>query len=510
MKAKAIPYINYLKILGIMAIFALPLFIFECSTDTYVLINEGLAEYSRLMLSNGRVITALFFYLCGLIGCNVYVFYYISFTLSLVFSALAVYQLYIVLSGHFKKNTALILSFITVINPLSLEYFLFIEKGMFLLSILFITFAIRFYSKFLEGKSYYILLSSLFIMLSALIYQPLPALFVPIALSLLLVKSRDTNQLIVDTVWTVFAYGLGMGLALAVNLTVGSSSRAGGTIYPSNILKALTIGTPLISVLVFLGVLIALFAICIFTTKRESKIINSEVLFKFLKCSFIFLGTVLAIVLPFVFVNPEEVWLPLRIIYPLGALIGALSIFLLGKSSIFTVSEKKEAALPKSRKSVRDNTGLSYGETEGTNGKKGKALVALSAVFIAFTFCLLQAMFIGRVLNNKQDRELILKIGEEIAEYEKESGIEIKYISIYYDREPTKSNPFVLKLGDSNVRALTKSWSDVNAINYYLGKDYEKLSPLLNVRLDYETYNWDSFDTEQLHFVDNTLHLCVY
>ena len=61
-----------------------------------------------------------------------------------------------------------------------------------------------------------------------------------------------------------------------------------------------------------------------------------------------------------------------------------------------------------------------------------------------------------------------------------------------------------------NTRAFVEFWSDVNAVNCYLGRHYERGV----AQAEYNDYfygkNWDDFSAEQLVFDGDTLHLCVY
>ena len=56
------------------------------------------------------------------------------------------------------------------------------------------------------------------------------------------------------------------------------------------------------------------------------------------------------------------------------------------------------------------------------------------------------------------------------------------------------------------------SWGDVNLINYYCNRNYEKTSMLDEVyTLYFEGKNWDSLVLdEQAVFLDDTLYLAMY
>ena len=143
--------------------------------------------------------------------------------------------------------------------------------------------------------------------------------------------------------------------------------------------------------------------------------------------------------------------------------------------------------------------------------RKSKAFIFACAV--SLLLCLFfEIMIWGRLQNNAADEALCRRIGDEIAEYEKESGNEILYVSISHDAKITKTNPWVVSIGDANVRAFSKEWSDVAHINVLLNKSYQKAPVSDEVyQAHFAGKNWSEFSAEeQLVFDGNTLHICVY
>ena len=130
-------------------------------------------------------------------------------------------------------------------------------------------------------------------------------------------------------------------------------------------------------------------------------------------------------------------------------------------------------------------------------------------IFVAeLIFC--QTVVIGRLVNNRTDERLCEQIAEMIENYEDGSGEQIKQICIYYDSAITKRNPGVLKIGDSNVRAFSKTWSDVEHMNVILGRDFAECAQNPEYAAYFASQNWDAFSGDQLIFDGETLHLCVY
>ena len=58
--------------------------------------------------------------------------------------------------------------------------------------------------------------------------------------------------------------------------------------------------------------------------------------------------------------------------------------------------------------------------------------------------------------------------------------------------------------------SFNQSWSDLSALNYYLGTNYEKVDPVEKYDIYFSEKNWDHLSQGQLIFDGDTLHLCIY
>ena len=98
-----------------------------------------------------------------------------------------------------------------------------------------------------------------------------------------------------------------------------------------------------------------------------------------------------------------------------------------------------------------------------------------------------------------------------ISAYEEAEVIEVLYVSISHDAKLTKCNPWVLAIGDSNVRAFSKEWSDVTHLNVLLERNFQKVAVSPSVYNEhFAERDWTKFQDEQLVFEGQTLHICVY
>jgi len=142
------------------------------------------------------------------------------------------------------------------------------------------------------------------------------------------------------------------------------------------------------------------------------------------------------------------------------------------------------------------------------NAKNWQFATFLSVICIEFA--LFETIFAGRYINNYTDEKEVNLIGKYIKEYEQESGNEITKLSFYKDKDSHYSHKGAICLG-INLKSFMTDWSDLNSVNVYLKTSYQKVE---NDALIYDTYfkdlKADSFNKNQLVFVDNILHIYVY
>ncbi len=454
------------------------LFYPEYSTDSYVIAANGVKEYSSVAFNSGRAISALFFFIVGVICNSFYFLYYVSFLLALACATLSIKLLAGTLDGIGLKHTY-VLSGLIVLNPLCLEYFLFAEKGMFFLGILFIVIAFKCFCAFKRERLYALPICALFIGMAAFIYQPLCALFVPLVLLYICVAKNGCRKIVKHTLVAALTYGIGL-LFNVFFLAVFTENSRMKSFNPSSVGETFFFAGWWQSLLIYIGAFALLFLIVAFFGYKVGHTFKSkEVISLWLKCSFISVGTICAVFLQFLFVASEEIWFPFRVIYPLGALIGVFVLLI--KWEFFPFGRFKK------------HTGI-----------------AAICLFFILEIIFLQVMLVGRIINNSTDHSLCREIGEEISAYENRTGSKITKISIYHDKSITHRNPFVTKLGDSNVRAFSKSWSDINSINAVLGTNYEKVPRNQYYEEYFSALDWTEFSKDQLIFDGDTLHLCVY
>ena len=485
------------KVLGFsllaVLLFCLPFFKMEYATDTYTMIQVGYRAFGDSMFQNGRLVTGAALYLFDLFQPDIACFYYVSFALAILFAWLAVTAMTNLLLKRFPFKIAFPMAFLTVLNPLSVEYFLFIEKGYFMLAICMSVLALVFFTEALEGRYRRLPLSYLCLTVSAFTYQPLPGLFAVLAVPFALLHAKSFGRLVKSLLLAISIYGFGAFLNFLFIKLVGGSARAGDGIYFSNLWHSYLLAGPTVTPLSYLLFFTVLLLACIGSVKKKGyKAFSKQTFALFGACAVTFAAALTVTFIPFLFTDPSAVWFPCRIIYPIGTLIGTLPL-------LFYATERK----PEKPRWFS----VFFRKPKPAPRQGSRALTVL----LLCSYIFFQVVMVGRLCNNMADHALCREIGGYIDEYESATGNKITSVSIYYDTKLSKYNPGVLFLGDSNVRAFSKEWSDVAHMNVVLGRSFEKAPCSETVYAQFfADQSWDSFHRDQLVFEGNTLHLCVY
>ena len=465
-----------------------PLFKMEYATDTYCAYGIALSGIGDAMFTNGRYITGLFAYLFYHLNLSIPAFYFTSFILAIIFMSFAIYTLYTVLREHMSRWLGFLIAFVSVFNLAGIEYFLFLEKGAFAFSIFMAILALKCFVGFLQGKKYQIVLSFLFLILSALTYQIIPGVFVTLCVVFIVKYSKSAKSFIINNILAVCIYGSGtISDYLIVRLTQ-NNQRVDSAMHLSNIFKfysfnTMKIGFAFLYLIIFVLSLVLFFAIRHFAYKERP--CKSSVLI-YSKYLYIVLGAMAVTVLPFVFVKPNEVWFMFRVAYPIFSLPGAIFIALFYQLNDSGNESKKKAFVSK--------------------------IILISIISISVIF--FNVLNFSRLINNEKDEELFNTIYSEIEAYEQKSSTKITRITIYYDKNLTHVNPNVLHIGDCNLRAYSRHWSDVNLFVALSGRGFIRTYDNKLINQEYKSYflsqDWDCYSDEQLIFDGDTLHLCIY
>lgn len=150
--------------------------------------------------------------------------------------------------------------------------------------------------------------------------------------------------------------------------------------------------------------------------------------------------------------------------------------------------------------------------------KKNRAACGLACAagtaFLLFNMLSLQYSAADTVRTNALDKYYILQIADRIQAYEQENQIEVTKIGVCYDASlEYKYSGYVDNeyYGELLTKAFMNEWSDVNAVNYYSGRNFSKTEVPLEIQNQVRLQNWDNINLEeQMIFCGNEVYIAVY
>ena len=469
---------------AITVIFFGVLFKIEYATDTYATFSFSIKELCNQFVSCGRFFIVLTGSLLKILNLNDNVCYFISFIFAIVCMVISQYKLYNIIKEDIKCNgLRIIIPTLIILNVFSIELFLFIEKGIMIFSVLMCICALEDIIKLFEkDEKKYIVYALIYMLFANFSYQGVTGIFIAISIIYILKYSKTIKEFLKNNIIVAFIYGFPalVDYILIKILTVGS--RVSGEIIWLDSLKKIIKGTVnmvgttynLLPNYLYLGLLTTIILILLLQIIAK----NNKKIIEILKIVYIFTGVMVVTVIPQIMQNTDFIWLVPRSTYSFAALYGILVLYLLMNYDVYTFIKK--------------------------------FIFALSIVLIVFQLYSFNRISIDRYKVNVLDYEITKKVCEYIDEYEFQTGNKIEKIALYKDQSPEYSYSGIFTNGDINIKAFAKDWSILYIINYY----YDRM--LIPVQIDEEKQeefnkiNWTTFDSKQIIFEDNTLHLCMY
>ncbi|MCQ2548455.1 MAG: glucosyltransferase domain-containing protein [Lachnospiraceae bacterium] len=459
-----------------------------------------------MLFTNGRVVNGIIYYLFTIAELPATVVYFISYASALFFLTLS-----ICVYGHILykviKNTFLsaFLAFIIIVNPFSIEYFLFIEKGLFFCAIFLCTLASYFTIRFFNTNSPKYLLDTLIALIFAVfMYQISLGLYVilclPFVISASTLPTEEANNnrflkpltiFIKRNIILALMYGLVLGSAYFVTDTLFKSERV--TSRNSFSFRVFPVLSNLIKInkdpyyhlpnnyLLLLYLLIFIYIVVVFIHSKKTY----QKVFLFFSLLYVTIGTTLISLAPFILGVTNDY--ACRTIYPFGAIWGIMIATVL-KCSSYGITSAEEKTASKRR--------LYY-------------VFAILLFSISVNYILFRGVFIDRYKSNQTDKYICQMVGERIKEYEEETGKKITTICFYKDQSLTWGIDGAFQNGLLD-RAHAIGWSRLDSINYYLASNYAEGNPSEKYKQYFLEYNWNFYSDRQLIFEGDTLHFCVY
>lgn len=459
----------------------------EFATDTYAVCNFSAKALFEQFASSGRFVTAIIGAILKLLNIKNETMYIYSFILAIICMIISQYKLYKIIKIDVKNNIlSKIIPILIVLNPFSVELFLFIEKGIMVMAVLMCIFALENIIKsFEEKKKKYIIYATIYMFIASCSYQGVVGIFVAISLIYILKYSKSIKEFIINNIVVALVYGIPAIADYILVKILYSSSRINGEIILSKSLEKIYSSTidmikstyALLPKYFFVGLVGIIILILIYKIITEKKL-NKSKFADLGKIIYILAGTIVVTIAPQLMQSTDQIWFVSRSTYTFASLYGILVLYLFINHQV-------------------------------DNWMKNIVII-LSIVLLITQFYKFYIIEIDRYKVNAIDYEITQKICEEMNEYEKKTGNQITKIAIYQDSLPGYTYKGIFATGDTNIKAYSKDWSTIFIINYYSGRNLTSIDIDSKIAEEFNKNNWDNFDKEQLVFEGNTLHLCRY
>lgn len=465
------------------------------ATDTYLTFESFDVAAKDMLLRNGRPIIALFYELHFLSGLPNTFFYYSSAFFALLFLGAAVWLYNKLLRRYgLSENIGILLAFASIANIYIIEYFMFIEKFGFMLAILFNVIGVWCMNAFWENKNTptrtRYLIGAIFAMTVAVFtYQGTVALFVILSIPIAFYYAKSFGDYVRNIFAIGFAYATPILLAFVAFKTIFNNTRIATSIDFSAELWEFWWGLQessretfsILPPYTFLAVVAIVLLAAVFSSIHTSKK-------AYLEWLNLLVLVAACCVFPAATILQGSGWWASRTVYPLASIAAALVI-----------------------NSYVNTPPLPRGGGRERNAVSKTISVAVIVTLLVIQYISFNRIYMDKYKSNALDENRCYYIGEAINEYEETNKIKVQKIAFYTDDDTAiPAYPRLFCKDDLIVSSFLTEWSNLNAMNYYLGTDYEKADPVEKYDAYFSSKNWDYLSQEQLIFDGDTLHLCIY
>ncbi len=479
------------KKLYLFGIFTLLFFgiysIMQYAPDTYSVFTNTTRQNLTHLFSCGRLVTGVF--ICGTIGIlklNPITVYMISYGLAIICTIISLYKIYKLFEEDIKDSKlSILVALLVIINIFSIELFVYVEKGILMLSVLLCVLSVEQIKKFFEGNKKSFLLAIFFMIIANCCYQGTVGLVIALGMLYIIKYSKNVKEFIKNNIIVALIYGIPAILNFLMVRFLFTNSRVKGEIIFVESLKKIYEGTKnmifenygLFPKYLFTIILLGLIVAIIYQIVKKKENIKTKTL-EILGIFYIIIGTIFVTIAPQIMQDTNSIWFVARSSYPVASLIGILLIYLTMKSQI---------------------------------KQKAKMAILISAtIFLGIQLISFMSYGIDNYIVNKIDRQNVEQINAKIIEYEEKTGKQITKIAFYGDKNPNYTYPNIKATGDMNLKALFKDWSALRIIRYYTGKGLEQVEKNEEIEKSFKEKDWNYYDNEQLIFKDDVLHLCNF
>lgn len=462
--------------------------IMQNALDTYSVFSTGAREITKHFASCGRFVTAgSTALLLGLLKLGQVKIYYLSYALALICTILSLYKFNKIIKEDVKNRfISILISTLVIINPFSLELYIYIEKGIMILSILLCVLAFEQITKYFIDKNKKSIFKAIVLMFVAnCCYQGTIGLFVVISLVYILKHSKDVKQFIKNNVIVALTYGIPTIINFLLIKLFFTNGRISGEIILSESIKKVTDGIidvfqksyGLLPEYVFSFSMIGIVVFILYKIIKQ-KCSSKEKTLKLLSVIYIIGISLLVTIAPQLCQSTESIWLVPRSSYPLASVIGVLILYLFVNFDI--------------KNAMKNIIGVLF-------------VIFLSIQFVTFT-----KHSINGYIVNYEDKQNMLQIIDYINDYENRTGIIVNKVALYNDKNPLYTYKGIETIKDMNLKAFSSDWALVALIKYYTNKDFELVEKDEQIELNFKQKDWNYFSNEQIIIKDDVVHICNF
>lgn len=480
--------IIYLLSLLVSLVFFGGFCLLQFSPDTYSVFSSTPLSIASHFGSCGRYVTQFFiFVFMHIFKLPHLVIYYFSYFLGLLCLSISISRLFNLMNKDVKnKYLCFILSTAMVINPFSIELFMYIEKGVMTLAILLCILAVEKVDIGLKTRKIkHFIISLIYMFIANCCYQGVVGFFVVCSLVLIIKYGKSFKSFLFNNLYVAFIYGISTGLNyISIKLFFVNQRFGGSKVFSESIrkiiygIKGMLVETYNILPSYFYFILCSLVMIlCIVIFFKTKNSFKCKIL-KILAIVYIIIVSLLATVAPQLFQNTNSIWFVARSSYPM---LSVICILIWYAFINFKSDFKYEFCF-------------------------SLIIICLLAVqFVYFT-----RMTIDNYIGNYEDRVLSEKLIRAIDDYEVSKGLKVENISIYSDKSILYAYPWLKTSGDMNIRAYSVNWCFTKALEFYSGRSFNEVENDIKIKKYFSSYDWNSFDNKQIIFDGNTVHISIY
>ena len=450
------------------------------TVDTYSYDFE--AKPGKQLATLGRLISAAFIFVFSKI--NVDFMYIVSFLLAIITTTLSMYKLNEILKRNIKNEVITVLiSVLVIINFDTLELFMFIEKGIMMLSVLLTVLAIGHLDNALKGdkRAWITILIEMF--LANCCYQGTVGLFVAVGVIYIIKNSKNIIEFIKNNIIVCLLYAIPAFVDLLIVKFIFNNDRIENSVglkekllhvikTTQDILTTTFDILPKYFYLTILIIIIALFIISLIKNKEKA----SKIILNILGLIYIIAAVLVLAMAPQIIAG--DVYIVPRNVYCFGALIPIVLIFMYREVKVDKISNI--------------------------------IVVLLQIVLAVSLYYNFSDIIIDNYYTNKKDLELANQIAELIENYETSTNNKITKIATYINADKTQYEN-TRYIGDANTRAFYTEWSSIGILERTLNRPLEHVHKDLEIEEKFKEENWEDyeFNENQLIFEGDTLHLCT-